>query len=497
MEDRKTYVYGHVFESLTAGLYPNKQEILREYVQNAYDAIVAARRRGQDDANLIRIQTDSDSLFVHDEGIGMDEEGIEEYRYFGFSRKVMDENVGFRGIGKLAGLAVAERMVVVTKRAGNSWESIYTCEARQMLEAVRKAKQKGINIPLDELIETYSSIEKRSAQEYRHYTSVQLYGIQDKDGYLTHERKVREYVSTVAPVPFDTERFRYANVIEDRLKKYLPRYLPVDIQVNGRPVFKPFNDGLPLEDLRFVEVPGRNGPRAICWYLAHREAKQIPEDLPRGLSYRCKGFAVGDENLVRNTIFSAGRAGMVYWYAGEVHVLDEGLVPSSSRTEFEDSPSRASFYEAARENIAKPLNTQANARSQLSSFQKESTRATARIKEVNKKIDQQALAPEMKDKVVAELTELKERLISKASLVKDPEKKREASVKAKALDDVTRAVRRGEGVTDIATELNLRGEALVVYHTIMATAKSWFTTHAPDDLEPFVDAVHRALKRRG
>ncbi len=493
----KTYVYGHVFESLTAGLYPNKQEILREYVQNAYDAIIEARLNGITDSNLIRLQVDGNNLFIHDEGIGMDKEATEEYRYFGFSRKRMESNVGFRGIGKLAGLTIAKTMVVVTKRKGSPYCYTYKCEAGKMLDAVRDAKMNADNIPLDGLIEQYSSINEASDSIDKHYTSVQLYGIVDEDGYLTDPEQIADYLGMVAPVPFNSKKFQYESKIQEKMKEYLTNYQPVVIQVNGKPVYKPFIDELPLHDLKFIEIKGRTKPIAFCWYLTHREAKQIDASLPRGLVYRCKGFTVGNESLVRNTIFSAGRSGLAYWYAGEIHVLEPGIIPSSSRTDFEDTPLRQKFYEAATECIAKPLLASANKLSSKSAFKKEAAKADKKMREVTRKIDSKKLVKETTNKVVSELRDVKDRLLKKAASTKDPKLKQQAEEKARTIDQVTKTIKNGEGTLNIEDELRLFGDAKIVYQTIIKVASEWFSKNAPDELDSFIKAVHRAVERRG
>lgn len=494
--ERKHFVYGHVFESLTAGLYPNRREILREYIQNAYDAIVAARDVGILDAQLIRVQTDGNNLYIHDEGIGMDAEVMEEYRYFGYSRKRIERDVGFRGIGKLAGLAVADTMVVVSKRKDSPYVYRYKCEARKMLEAVRKAKERGENIPLEDLIEEYSSINQSLGASDQHFTTVELYGIRDDEGHLTNAEQVMSYLANVAPVPFNHERFQHALAIQEKLKSYLPRYEPVQLLVNGKPVYKPYTDDAPLEDLHFIEVPGQVGPRAICWYLAHKHARQISPENPRGLAYRCKGFAVGDETLVRNTIFSAGRAGMVYWYAGEIHILDPGMIPSASRTEFEDAPGRQEFYAVAKEAIAKPLNNYANQRSNVSAFEKESAKAAATVKAVEKKLKNNTLAPEVKIGTIEQLESSKEKLITKVNSVRDPKKRDEALLTVQKIEAVTKALKKGDGVVNVKEQLGLADNEYNVYSIIMSQVTKWFNENDPIALEGFVASVHRALKRR-
>lgn len=503
----ETFVYGHVFESLTAGLYPNKQEILREYVQNAYDAIVEARAHGLNDANLIRVQVDGNNLFIHDEGIGMDEEGISQYRYFGFSKKRMEQNVGFRGIGKLAGLAVADVMVVVTKKKGESFRYTYKCEARKMLEAVREAKQVAHNIPLDQLIELYSSIQKDREAEEKHYTSVQLYGVRDEEGHLTDEAGIIRYLATVAPVPFNHEQFRYSSRIEDELKKYMPKYQPVRVQVNGKSVYKPFNDDQPFDDLEFYEVIVNRKLSAICWCLAHKESKLINSVFPRGLAYRCKGFSIGDEQLVRNTIFTAGRGSMVYWYVGEVHVVDADLIPSASRTDFEDNPARQNFYRAAQESIAKPLNYKANKRSNESSqknkeeaAKREIAKVDKQLERLGKKLEQQKVLIEEKEVLVTGLQVARQNLQNKVLKIKDSDNKKEIEdqiqVQVKKIREMTKVIEEGSMLRSVGNELGLEGDAQVVYDVMINKITQWFSENAPENLSSFVSSVHRDLEKR-
>lgn len=40
---REEFAFGYILKVLTQGLYPNVLDVLREYVQNAYDAIIKHR----------------------------------------------------------------------------------------------------------------------------------------------------------------------------------------------------------------------------------------------------------------------------------------------------------------------------------------------------------------------------------------------------------------------------------------------------------------------
>jgi len=37
---KEEYAYGHIIKTLAGGLYPNKFHVIREYIQNAFDAVI-------------------------------------------------------------------------------------------------------------------------------------------------------------------------------------------------------------------------------------------------------------------------------------------------------------------------------------------------------------------------------------------------------------------------------------------------------------------------
>lgn len=109
---REELAFSYILEVLTQGLYPNVFDVLREYVQNAYDAVDKHRKAYRKRNYKIKIDITDNSVFVFDNGIGMDGAKIKKYRYVGYSEKKANENAGFRGIGKLSGISVAEHLIV-------------------------------------------------------------------------------------------------------------------------------------------------------------------------------------------------------------------------------------------------------------------------------------------------------------------------------------------------------------------------------------------------
>jgi hypothetical protein len=70
---REEYAYGFIIEVLTRGLYPDKLHVIREYVQNAYDAILGWRRASGDSGyGRIEVKIAPPSVFIYDNGVGMD-----------------------------------------------------------------------------------------------------------------------------------------------------------------------------------------------------------------------------------------------------------------------------------------------------------------------------------------------------------------------------------------------------------------------------------------
>ena len=94
-------------------LYGEAVELLRELVNNAYDA----------DATEVRVTITPEQVVVEDNGIGMDLDGLRQYfnigspekRFHRTSPKFGRERIGEFGIGKFASLSAARQFAVWTK----------------------------------------------------------------------------------------------------------------------------------------------------------------------------------------------------------------------------------------------------------------------------------------------------------------------------------------------------------------------------------------------
>lgn len=99
--------------SIGERLYTESVELLRELINNAYDA----------DATEIRVEIGPEKIAVRDNGSGLDAEGLKQYFLVGSDEKVLHARspkfgrarIGQFGIGKFASLAAASRFEVVTQ----------------------------------------------------------------------------------------------------------------------------------------------------------------------------------------------------------------------------------------------------------------------------------------------------------------------------------------------------------------------------------------------
>jgi len=116
--------------SIGERLYTESIELLRELINNAYDA----------DATEVRVELDPEKIVVADDGSGMDAEGLKQYFIIGSDEKVLQsmspkfgrERIGQFGIGKFASLSAATRFEVITQQGEfaarvifdkNDWET--------------------------------------------------------------------------------------------------------------------------------------------------------------------------------------------------------------------------------------------------------------------------------------------------------------------------------------------------------------------------------------
>ena len=116
------HIGAFVLETLTVGMYGEPRHTLREYVQNSFDSIRAAQRtkylsgRGRVDITIA-----ADAIIIRDNGLGVPADSAwNTLTSVGASKKDRQRDAGFRGIGRLAGMAYCDTLIFRTSFPGET-----------------------------------------------------------------------------------------------------------------------------------------------------------------------------------------------------------------------------------------------------------------------------------------------------------------------------------------------------------------------------------------
>ena len=338
-----------VLELLSSSMYVNVLSIYREYVQNAADAIDIARQIGvlaKEDAGRVEITVDQEkrTVRIRDNGSGLSQdEFVERLVAFGASKKRGSGARGFRGVGRLAGIGYCQELIFRSKAAGDAQISELRWDCRK-LKTLLRSQEYADNLErlVSDIVTTRTL---KDAGSPRHFFEVELAGIiRHGNDVLMDTVAIENYLSQVAPVPFAPE-FSYREAIEDFLKTQI-NVGDVEIHINGgeRPIYRPHRTQFEVrkrvvdhfDELQQVTIPGSEGAvAAVGWILHHGYLGAFPNNsMVKGLRLRAGNMQIGEADLL-DEIFPEPRFNS--WVVGEVHILDERILPNGRRDQFEQS----------------------------------------------------------------------------------------------------------------------------------------------------------------
>jgi len=517
------YVYGHVLEALSGGLYPYKLDVIREYLQNSYDAIREHIRKADNENERKKRLTESriivtikgGSLFIHDNATGMDFQTLNEYRKIGFSRKPFGEYAGWRGIGKAAGLAVAEKLIVTTCQ-GKGLTYQLTFEASEMVKEVHELRAEGKNIPFNELIEKHSNIKTIEDGEEA-FTTVELYKVKSDAHELLNKNRLISHLSMIAPVPFKPD-FEYSEEIQKQLESAIEDFAPISLYVEEEKIFKPYmhewqgmedDEAVRIDDPQFIPIYDEEKENliAFCWYCMHSDRGQIRtgidtagEPLPvGGLVYRLDDIKIGDAYLTRRTLWRTTPERSL-WALGEIHILDERVEPTSDRNDFIDNHARYMLYEQCRE-IANEISRRAGKLSEESRAEEKIKEADIRIKEISSEVASKQVPKPVVPAYIYEATALRKEAENRKPKTPEEELKGIADNVIRTADEVVKQLTESLSTpdtdtrvyTDIVEDLQIGEEGQLVYEAIIGTLRDYFANE-PRIFEDLVRKIGKAIR---
>lgn len=332
-----------VIEILTSGMYVSPLSVYREYVQNSADSIDQVEEAAGAPSGRVALEIDhaARSVVIRDDGGGIPADKVGDVLLaVGGSRKRGTAARGFRGVGRLSGLAYCRQIEFVTKAKGDDRISRVVWDCRKLRELVSG------NNGSDDLRTAMSGAVSISTESVAHdepsFFEVRMSDVARlRSDLLLNERLIADYLAQVAPVPFSPQ-FSFASRIDDELRKRL-KLSRVQLSVNGQAVTRPHRDELPagsvdkssrIKEIEFFELADVDGEVGAVGWLAHHDyVRSLSANLGmRGLRARVGDLQVGESNLFeesyKETRFNS-------WTIGEIHMLDRRIVPNARRDNFE------------------------------------------------------------------------------------------------------------------------------------------------------------------
>ena len=331
-----------ILNLVTTGMYHTPLAIYREYIQNAADAIEGSSWSDKGRVN-ISINPGERNVKIRDNGPGLTHaEARRELIPIARSRKRRGVQRGFRGIGRLAGLAFADTVRFRTRARGTHQVTEINWDGTTLRASAVEGADPG------QIIQNCVEVSRIDGTGWpKHFFEVEIHHVaRHAAGRILNTGAVRRYIGEVCPVPMSDD-FPFTKEVEELFAGgRQPLTLEVMLKGESEPIRRRHGAGLKFSDDRtdtFVElqplrVPAADNDKdvAIGWVAHSSYLGAIPKELGvRGLRLREGNIQIGGEDVF-DPLFREERFNR--WCVGELHVVDERLLPNGRRDYFEPSP---------------------------------------------------------------------------------------------------------------------------------------------------------------
>ena len=327
---------------VTTGMYHDPLSMYREYLQNAADAVAASGQPGRARVE-IAIDVSERRIRIRDNGPGLSrEEALDRLLPIGRSEKTLGIDRGFRGVGRLAGLAFAKTVSFTTRTHGDQAVTRITWHSARLPELTSTESE------LEEAILDCVDVGTLPESDHpEHFFEVEVGDVaRHSTGLLLNRDAVRDYVGEVCPVPMNSD-FPFADSVEGLFHDTkAPLTLEVLLEGDPDPVKRPYGESIQLSankdaeftELQVVRIPSVDdtGEAAVGWVAHSSYLGAIPkEQRVRGIRARVGNIQIGGE-AVFDHLFTEERFNR--WCVGELHILDPRIIPNARRDYFEPGP---------------------------------------------------------------------------------------------------------------------------------------------------------------
>ena len=337
------YIGSYVLETLTTGLYGQSENALREYVQNAFDSVSSATKLGILEAGKGRIDVrliDGDALSIKDNGVGIASAAAwGTLTSIGASKKDRMRDAGFRGIGRLAGIAFCSKLIFRTKASEEATEVtvIFDCDA--LRRGMDPDKEGGGRL-VDLLSKSITIETKNDCETSGHYMEVTLSGLKEAPDSFKDIDQVRDYLAETSPIEFAPswpDRTKVLSRAHDKHWALETAALYVGDSVeNLSQIYKLYKGSYALKGGKtqvIGEIKAYSGQAGTWWAWVGMPdiTAMVPEERVHGLRVRVKNIQVGGTTIF-DEIFASIKpsyARLNAYYVGEVHINPSLLIPNA------------------------------------------------------------------------------------------------------------------------------------------------------------------------
>ncbi len=327
---------------VTTGMYDDPLSMYREYIQNAADAVAGSVWPGKARVD-VAIDVSSRQIRIRDNGPGLSrQEALERLLPIGRSDKTLGIDRGFRGIGRLAGLAFAKTVSFTTRAREDQEVTRITWHSDRLPELA--ATESRLDVAILGCVDVESLL---GTDHPEHFFEVKVGDVaRHAAGLLLNREAVRDYIGEVCPVPMSSE-CPFTEKIEKLFDgTEAPLTLEVLLEGDPHPIERPYGESIQFsanKDVKFTElqvvhIPSieGNGEAALGWIAHSPYLGAIPrEQRLRGIRARVGNIQIGGETVF-DDLFTEERFNR--WCVGELHILDSRIVPNARRDYFQSGP---------------------------------------------------------------------------------------------------------------------------------------------------------------
>lgn len=350
----------NVLDNLTLSMYKDSRIIYREYIQNSADAIDDAVSLGivseKDAAIVINLDTNKRIITIEDNATGISKDkAVALLCNIADSEKDQEIKKGFRGIGRLGGLAYCKTLIFETSYKGEDVKTIITWNAQLLQQILNdNSNHEEAQQVLNKIVTVkYEPIEKGT-----HYFKVILEDINKSNSELLNKNEIIEYLEQVAPVEYKRSKFILQDKILEKVKEKGYRLDTYNIYFENQKLSKAYQCTLKnlnnekydeIVDLEFNEFyNSKNELLAWSWIGISTFDGRIPikTNLQHNIRLKKHNIQIGDANTLN--FLHKEPLGNQY-FIGEVQAVHKELRPNGRRDYFIENEMLKEFENKLRE----------------------------------------------------------------------------------------------------------------------------------------------------